>query len=306
MKLSVIVPVYRVEQTLDRCLKSIVSQNYDDMEVILVDDGSPDRCPRMCDKWAQRNSRIQVVHKENGGLSDARNAGLEKAQGEYVTFVDSDDYVGLDTYRQLMELLAENPNVNLLEYPVYWHYGTREQRVLNFGNKIYTDSTLYWLKGYAYEHTYAWNKIYRRTLFEGVRFPKGQVFEDVATLPLILQKQPCVATTSKGLYHYCWNKKGITATATGSELQQLLNHHINILNTWNVFDRRYYMHILNIQLDVCELTGEEPQLPALFVGLFTRGVSFKQRLKSYILFLIGIKNLCKLNRFIHQQLRGRS
>ena len=300
MKLSVIIPVYRVEQTLDRCLKSIVGQSYADMEVILVDDGSPDRCPQLCDEWAQRDSRITVIHKENGGLSDARNAGLEKAQGEYVTFVDSDDFIGMETYRLLMEQLAGHSDIDLLEYPVYWHYGTKEQRVLEFGEKTYADSTTYWLKGYAYEHTYACNKIYRRTLFEGVRFPKGQVFEDVATLAQLLQKQPCVATTSKGLYHYCWNKQGITATAAGSELQQLLNHHLGIIRNEHLLDDRYYLHLLNIQMDVCELTGQEARLPFRHVNPLMQGLSLSNRVKALLLNIISIKRLCKLNIFIHQ------
>jgi glycosyltransferase involved in cell wall biosynthesis len=91
--LSVIIPVYKVENTLDRCVKSVISQDVEDMEVILVDDGSPDSCPEMCDEWVRRDERIRVIHKENGGLSDARNAGIEESKGDVITFVDSDDEV---------------------------------------------------------------------------------------------------------------------------------------------------------------------------------------------------------------------
>ena len=90
---SVIVPVYKVEQYLNRCVSSIIKQSHTNLEIILVDDGSPDRCPQLCDEWALQDSRIKVVHKENGGLSDARNVGLKKASGNYICFVDSDDYV---------------------------------------------------------------------------------------------------------------------------------------------------------------------------------------------------------------------
>ena len=93
MTLSVIIPVYRVEATLDRCVESVLRQHVDDMEVILVDDGSPDNCPEMCDKWAVKDRRVHVIHKQNGGLSDARNAGIDVACGEYITFVDSDDWI---------------------------------------------------------------------------------------------------------------------------------------------------------------------------------------------------------------------
>ena len=91
--ISVIVPIYKVQDYLKECIESIINQTYSDIEVILVDDGSPDRCPQMCDEWAKRDSRIRVVHKKNGGLSSARNAGLDVAKGEYISFVDSDDFV---------------------------------------------------------------------------------------------------------------------------------------------------------------------------------------------------------------------
>ena len=93
---SVIVPVYKVEKYLDKCIESIVGQTYENLEIILVDDGSPDNCPTMCDEWAQKDSRIKVIHKENGGLSSARNAGLDACTGDYIGFVDSDDWIEPD------------------------------------------------------------------------------------------------------------------------------------------------------------------------------------------------------------------
>ena len=101
--ISVIVPVYNVAAYLDRCVKSIVNQTYADLEIILVDDGSPDQCGTMCDNWAMKDKRIKVVHKENGGLSDARNAGIEVASGDYIGFVDSDDWIEPDMYQDLLE-----------------------------------------------------------------------------------------------------------------------------------------------------------------------------------------------------------
>ena len=107
MKLSVVIPVYRVEATLDRCVESVVGQSFDDIEVILVDDGSPDGCPARCDEWARRDERITVIHKPNGGLSDARNAGIERASGEFITFVDSDDFLDRRTYELVMPLAQQ-------------------------------------------------------------------------------------------------------------------------------------------------------------------------------------------------------
>lgn len=107
--ISVIVPIYKVEKYLDKCIDSIVSQTHKELEIILVDDGSPDSCPEICDKWAKKDSRIIVIHKENGGVSSARNAGLDIAKGEYIAFVDADDYLDLDMYEiMLYELIKYN------------------------------------------------------------------------------------------------------------------------------------------------------------------------------------------------------
>ena len=206
MKLSVIVPVYRVEATLDRCVESIIGQTFSDLEVILVDDGSPDNCPAMCDEWAEKDGRIRVIHKQNGGLSDARNAGIGIARGEHLTFVDSDDFLATDTYEKVLPL---SKDADIVEFPVYRFYGSSSQAVAGFGDHIYHDMEEYWLKGRAYEHTYAWNKIYRRQLFSDVRYPVGRVFEDIHTLPLLLMQAKSVVTTSKGLYYYCANNQGL-------------------------------------------------------------------------------------------------
>ncbi len=107
-KISVIVPVYKVEKYLDKCIESIVNQTYQNLEILLVDDGSPDNCPQMCDKWAQQDSRIRVIHQKNGGLADARNAGLNIITGDYITFVDSDDWIDSDMMECLKNNLEEN------------------------------------------------------------------------------------------------------------------------------------------------------------------------------------------------------
>ena len=214
--LSIIIPVYCVENTLDRCVKSIVGQSYHDIEVILVDDGSPDHCPEMCDSWAQKDERIRVIHQNNGGLSDARNVGIDASRGEWLTFVDSDDYIEEGTLEQVMAATADN---DLVEYPVERFCGSPQESLLTFEPKVYKDMSDYWLNGQAYEHSYVWNKIYRKELFNQIRFPKGQVFEDIQTLPLLLQKAHRVATIPHGLYHYCWNESGITATANGQALE---------------------------------------------------------------------------------------
>lgn len=291
MKLSIVIPVYRVENTLDRCVESVLNQKYDNMEVVLVDDGSPDRCPQMCDEWAKHDQRISVIHKENGGLSDARNAGIEQATGDYITFVDSDDYLETGTYPALMQLLATHPEYDILEYPCTTYPLT---------DHTYTDMNDYWLEGEAYRHTYAWNKIYRRQLFKDVRFPVGKVFEDVYTLPQLLTLCKTVATTSQGLYHYMPNTQGITRTAGGKELQMLLEAHVDVLRKgFPKTDDEYYMHVVNIQMDVFERLGTRPIIPPFHVTIGHIS-DIKLKTKAISLKILGINTLCLFNKLMHK------
>ena len=306
MKLSIIIPVYQVENTLNRCIESVLHQDLTDFEVILVDDGSPDDCPKMCDEWALKNPNIRVIHKTNGGLSDARNAGIDVAQGTYTTFIDSDDYLEANTYAPLMQKLTDNPGIYILEYPVFVHYGSPKQHLLQFPDETdYQNIDDYWYAGKAYQHSYACNKIYRTSLFEGVRYPVGVLFEDIHTLPLLLKKAKKVATCNQGLYYYCSNEKGITSTADGKALKMLLEPHVDIIRNSQRQDREaqlYYLHVLNIQMDVYEQTGEAPILPLRSIN--SRYFDGVLKLKSIALNLLGIKRLCKLNKFIHSTWRS--
>ena len=307
MKLSIIIPVYRVEATLNRCIESVVTQDFNDFELILVDDGSPDNCPQLCDSWAAKDQRISVIHKSNGGLSDARNAGINIAQGDYLTFIDSDDYIAEQTLAPLMLKLTENPDIDILEYPVFVFYGSPKQYMLDFqGDMVYHDMDDYWFEDQAYQHSYACNKIYRTGLFQDVRFPKDIIFEDIHTLPQLLKKAKTVITTSQGLYYYCMNDSGITATADGNALRMLLQPHVEIIRNCQRQDRDfqiYYLHVLNIQMDVYELTGDDPILP--FHTLSPSHFEGVPKLKAIVLNMLGINNICKLNKTIHKLWRNR-
>lgn len=283
MKLSVIIPVYRVETTLDRCVESVLRQNVRDMEVILVDDGSLDRCPQLCDEWAAKDSRVRVIHKANGGLSDARNAGIEMATADYITFVDSDDWLSDDTYVLLLDKME---GIDILEYAIADRLSLEE--------KVYDDVNEYWLSEQAYAHTYACNKLYRRSLFDEIRFPKGRVFEDVYTYPQLLRKAKKVATTSHGSYHYVVNPTGITATADGHAMLQLLEAHVHNAMPIDAF---YYMHMVNIQITVWEMTGGNMLLQERKVN--TASLPAKLRVKALVMNTFGIKALCRLCKLLH-------
>ena len=312
MKLSIIIPAYNTEKTLERCLKSVTNQGLSDYEVILVDDGSPDKCGDICDEWRNKNNNFKVIHKANGGLSDARNAGIDVAQGEYITFVDSDDTIRENSLCDLMTELQNHPEYDFIEYPLYRFYTSDNQNIIEFEDHVYTDLfNDYWLKCKAYTHTYAWNKIYKRKLFDQVRYPQGLKFEDVYILPEILKECKTIATSSRGLYYYYSNPNGITQTSSGETLAQLLEAHVKIFIKLKTEGRyrwgdlmAYYMHIANIQCDVCELTNNVITLPDIRPGfslVLNSNTTLKVKVKTIIINILGLNKLCILNKIFHKR-----
>lgn len=231
--LSIIVPVYNMKDTLDRCVQSIVSQSFEDWEMIIVDDGSTDGSGAMCDECAKKEPRISVIHKENGGLSDARNAGLDIARGDYITFVDSDDYISEGIYKKMMSFMNDNENIGIVEFSVN-NVGC-ERLDTNYEDKIYPDGESYWLESTAWNHSYAWNKIYRKGLIGRTRFTKGRVYEDLLFLPKILRKNPQVATSSFAGYNYVYRKGSISGTPNFHNLMQALRSEVYAAWTMRTF-----------------------------------------------------------------------
>ena len=211
--ISVIVPVYKVEQLLKRCINSIRNQTYRDLEIILVDDGSPDFCPEICENFAKIDSRIQVIHKKNGGLSDARNVGIEKAKGEYLCFVDSDDYI-YSTMIEDMVLEAQKSDVKLViaNIKTIDEKGCQvyESEQSPIQNGIFTAEELlpklYRELGWYY--IVAWNKLYHYSLFEKIRFPVGKVHEDEYIVAQIMWKARRIACIASEKYIYIYQRKG--------------------------------------------------------------------------------------------------
>lgn len=179
-KVSVIVPVYKVEDYLDRCVKSIVSQTYTNLEIILVDDGSPDKCPEICDKWASKDSRIRVIHKENGGLSDARNAGMAVATGEYTSFIDSDDYIAEVFFERLLTT-AKNTDSDIVECDVLKFSENDVPRFNDRDFDVQTYNTQEALSRLISENGFrqhVWNKLYKTESALYAEFEKGKLNED--------------------------------------------------------------------------------------------------------------------------------
>lgn len=210
MKFSVIIPIYKVEQYLRQCVDSVLAQTYTDVEIILVDDGSPDSCPAICDEYAKKDSRIKVIHKPNGGLSDARNAGLDMAQGEYVLFLDSDDWWDdKDALRKTDASLKESgADITIIGMKKYFSLEDRlgdvrtpkkcdkEQLTLSHAQEQYMRSNIFVAS--------AWDKVVRRFLIEkdNQRFVKHQLSEDIEWCCKLLLKNPKMDVLEEAFYVY--------------------------------------------------------------------------------------------------------
>ena len=261
MKLSVIVPVYRVEPYLDYCLRSIVQQDIEDCEVILMDDKSPDHSGEICDAWTQKDARFRVVHcPENKGLSAARNQGIELARGEYITFIDSDDYLSPHTLSPQLELLDIHPEVDVLEYPVCVHHGAEQTHLYLPGHGEITDYAG-WLRRKGYRHCYACNKIYKRHLWEDIRFPEGRLFEDLLTIPSVMRQARRILASDKGLYYYCSRKGSISNNICHQNINELLQANLQLYNT--LLQEK---ELTEKELDEMYLRLCDPQILALQLG----------------------------------------
>ena len=177
--ISVIIPIYGVEKYLNQCIQSVVSQTYQNLEIILVDDGSQDACPRMCDMWAKKDTRIVVIHKENGGLSDARNAGMKVAIGQYIAFVDSDDWIEKEMYENMMNVL-QNQNADIVECGTSYILNSKIIRRTGIPEmRLYSrkECMKELLSENAFHQT-VWNKLYKKECIGKIKFEVGKCNED--------------------------------------------------------------------------------------------------------------------------------
>lgn len=212
--ISVIIPVYRVRKYLRRCVDSVLCQTYADLEIILVDDGTDDGCDLICDAYKEQDSRVCVIHKQNGGLSSARNSGLEIASGDYIGFVDSDDYIEPEMYERLIGCMESDVDVVTCDTKHEWgnvYKGASDRRKVSFPpQKMYGKDAL---KGFLLLRkieTAAWNKLYRRGVFENLRFPTGKVYEDVPVVWEIIKRSRAVVNNGYADYHYFHRSGSIT------------------------------------------------------------------------------------------------
>lgn len=204
---SIIVPIYKVEKYLDRCINSLVVQTYKNIEIILVDDGSPDKCPQKCDDWASRDNRIVVIHKENGGLSDARNTGIKRASGDYLMFVDSDDYIEPDSCEKFIEIVDKSQADIIVGNALQEtsHGNVHMDRTNLEEGYLYTNTEFIKLAIRAEEwYAPAWLSLYKRNIYKEnhLEYKKGLLHEDMEMLPRVFFAAHTVSFLNKEFYHY--------------------------------------------------------------------------------------------------------
>ena len=296
MTLSIIIPIYNVADSLRRCVDSVLAQRISDCELLLVDDGSTDESGRIADEYAAKHACIRCFHKPNGGLSDARNFGLQHAVGRYVTFVDSDDEVAADTYALLLDALAKHAKYDIIEFTMLQKPGLPDETLFQPGEHVF-DNALDWLAYKGTEHCWVCNKIFKRELFDNVRFPIGKKFEDMLTHILLIKQRPCIATVNYGRYIYHYNTEGIAAKDKANGLTSLLEAQLTLVRELGIDTRRrrwhrLYMDMLTAQLYTFRRTETillKPQRIAIW-GYAT----WKDSLKALLVDTIGLRMTCRL------------
>ena len=211
--ISIVIPVYNVKEYLTECFQSIVLQTYQNLEILIIDDGSNDGSKEICDTWRKKDKRIKVIHKKNGGLSDARNVGINNASGKYISFVDSDDYIALDMIEYLYNLLCNN-NAQIAvcqESNVFENGNVIENRKLKKDKLIHGNSAC--MREFFINetiNTVAWGKLYLLSIFKDIRYPIGKYHEDIFTTYKLIAKCEKIAVGNECKYYYRWRNNGIS------------------------------------------------------------------------------------------------
>jgi len=225
---SIIVPIYKVENYLEKCLESIITQTYKNLQIILIDDGSPDGCGKICDEYAIKDPRIIVIHQKNKGLSAARNVGFEKVQGKYIGFVDSDDYIAEDMYESLVNAIEKyDTDISMCSYYKVENNIVAKAEYPEIKDRVYSKNEA--LKELLLDHkiqNYVWNKLYKRDLFANIKFPDGKEFEDIATIFYVFERINSIVKISQTKYFYVMRPESIVNDLTRKTINNYLEFNI--------------------------------------------------------------------------------
>ena len=261
--LSIIVPIYNVEQYLDRCIQSILNQTYQNLEIILVDDGATDCSGAIADSYAAKDKRIKVFHKENGGLSDARNYGLEHVTGDYILFIDSDDFIVNIMCERLITVASSN-NADIVSCNYYIYRGDDDISIHTMSvqddKRTFTGMDMlryYLLKTEPFDLNVVWNKIFKLDLFNGVepvRFPKGRVQEDNFTIFRLFLNANSIVTVNEPLYYYVQRAGSIMANFTRRFMIDTIESHMYLsdylMNHCSSVKNELQLYLLNSYVEL--------------------------------------------------------
>ncbi len=224
--ISIIVPVYNVEKFLPQCIESIINQTYKNLEIILVDDGSTDSSFKICNEYANKDSRIKVIQKTNGGLSDARNKGMEICTGDYIGFVDSDDYIGKEMYEILYnDIKKYNADISICEFKACFDDSINFD--INLNSIVYNN--LMALQNLLLDKqltSHAWNKLYKKDLFKNIKYPIGKIYEDIGTTYLLFEYSKIISYNKSIQYAYRQRKDSLCNSVS----EKKINDYVEIIN----------------------------------------------------------------------------
>lgn len=252
-KISIIVPFYNVEPFARRCIDSILNQTYKNLEIILIDDGSPDKCGEICDEYAKRDKRIKVVHQENKGLCSARNKGLSLATGEYIGFVDSDDWINEDMYEYLLDGLVKNEaDISVCGY--YRAVDGEELKenkvdrkyIFNNNQAIVNLVSTFKIRGFF------WNKLFKKDIFNEIKFPEGIYYEGTYLMHIILGKINKIVVLPSAKYYYYYFKESATKIKTPEKQLDYVN---NLIKRYNDLYREYEELIPKMRKEILRECG---------------------------------------------------
>lgn len=270
--ISVIVPVYNVEPYLRKCLDSVIDQTYRDIEILVIDDGSTDGCGRICDEYAERDERVKVFHTENRGLSCARNLGLDEAQGEWIGFVDSDDWIEPDMYECLLSRALET-GADVVECGYYNEHKneiiTNKRKDLLLSGQEAVSALL---RGELSNSV--WNKLWKKKCFSSVRFPPGRVFEDVATTYLVFYTAELVVTAVDCKYHYYWREFSLSRSQNANNK---LGHWLSDKERYDYLYRKVGGDLQDILLSLCSCS-----IIVAWTGYFDCDKNERRLYKTYL------------------------
>lgn len=306
--LSIIIPVYNVKDYLRECVDSVLSQSYTHTEIILVDDGSTDGSGAICDDYASLDSRIKIIHKENGGLSSSRNAGLDIIRGQFVTFVDSDDVIiGNNVYSDLMRKFEESPELDIVQFDVIHKYTSPEQHTRTYPFKTYS-SKVDILDGYISQniHVSCCDKIFKAEIFKRIRFPEKQISEDIAIIPQIIENTSTLEACNIGYYGYRYREGSITTSILPywkicsilSSYSKYLKYAIKYpevqQKALRMYSRVFWGYLSDVRTQYPDEKVNIQKLP-IFISLnlsqwlkMSKGMGTKDKICSFLLCVVGI------------------